>query len=141
MNLIEKSLDIALSSHKGQKDKAGETYILHPLRVMSKMETEKEMSVAILHDVIEDSEMTSEDLLQSGIPEIIVDALICLTKNRNALYEEFIDRICLNDLARKIKIADIQDNINILRLTEVADKDLDRVVKYHKAWRKLTQNN
>ena len=141
MNLIEKSLDIALSSHKGQKDKAGETYILHPLRVMSKMETEKEMSVAILHDVIEDSEMTSEDLLQSGIPEIIVDALICLTKNRNESYEEFIDRICLNDLARKIKIADIQDNINILRLTEVADKDLDRVVKYHKAWRKFTQNN
>jgi len=85
MNIIEKSLEIALKAHFGQKDKAGKTYILHPLRLMSKMKTEEEMSVALLHDVIEDSNFTENDLLQSGIPSSIVNAVLCLTKKEGEI--------------------------------------------------------
>lgn len=80
MDVIEKSLQIALKAYSGKKDKAGKTYILHPLRIMENMETVEEKSVALLHDVIEDSEYTSNDLLVEGIPANIVDAVTLLTK-------------------------------------------------------------
>lgn len=137
MNLIEKALEIALSAHKGQSDKAGKPYILHPLRVMSKMAREDEMAVALLHDVIEDSAITADSLLRFGIPSTIVDAVTCLTKQAGESYDRFIDRICQNDLARRVKIADIEDNLNILRLDDIESKDLERIAKYHKAWKKL----
>ena len=79
MSLIEKSLAIALKAHSEQTDKARQPYILHPLRLMAKMHTDEEMSVALLHDVIEDSPLTAETLLNSGIPSNIVDAVQVLT--------------------------------------------------------------
>jgi len=141
MDIIEKSLEIALKAYSGQKDKAGKTYILHPLRIMAKMETEEEMAVALLHDVIEDSDYTSDDLLSEGIPSAIVEAVQLLSKVGNESYDQFVDRVSENPLASKIKIADIEDNINILRLESVDKKDLERVAKYHKAWRKLQIRN
>ena len=140
MDLIEKSLEIALKAYSGQKDKAGRTYILHPLRIMSRMDTEEEMAVALLHDVIEDSDFTAEDLLSEGIPSGVVDAVRLLTKLHGESYDEFVDRVVVNPLARKIKIADIEDNINVLRLESVGDKDFQRVAKYHRAWRRLNRN-
>ena len=137
MNLIETSLQIALNAYKGQKDKAGKTYILHPLRIMAKMETEEEMSVALLHDVIEDSDYTFEDLLADGIPLVVAKAVQLLSKVEGENYDQFVDRVLENDLASKVKIADIEDNINVLRLDEIGSKDLERVAKYHKAWKKL----
>lgn len=137
MDIIEKSLEIALKAYSGQKDKAGKTYILHPLRIMAKMETEEEMVVALLHDVIEDSDYTSDDLLSEGIPSAIVEAVQLLSKVDGESYDQFVDRVSENPLATKIKVADIEDNINILRLESVDQKDLERVAKYHKAWRKL----
>ncbi|MCF6190646.1 MAG: hypothetical protein L3J51_09210 [Cocleimonas sp.] len=141
MNIIEKSLEIALKAYSGQRDKAGKTYILHPLRLMSKMETEEEMSVALLHDVIEDSDITAEDLLNNGIPSNVVDAVQCLTKNRGESYDDFIERVLENSLAAKIKKTDIEDNINILRLNTVSDADLARIAKYHKAWHIIDKNS
>ena len=138
MSLVEKSLSIALKAYAGQKDKAGKTYILHPLRVMSKMETEEEMSVALLHDVIEDSEITAQDLSKAGIPARVVKAVQALTKKEGENYDQFVDRVLKNKLAAKIKKADIEDNINVLRLNSVGPKDLERIAKYHKAWKKLT---
>ena len=137
MDLIEKSLGIALKAHSGQKDKAGKTYILHPLRIMSKMGTEHEMAVALLHDVIEDSDYTSEDLQREGIPSDVVEAVKLLSKVDGESYDQFIDRVIKNPLASKVKIADIEDNINILRLESVGEKDFERVAKYHRAWKKL----
>jgi (p)ppGpp synthase/HD superfamily hydrolase len=137
MDLIEKSLKIALNAYSGQRDKAGRTYILHPLRVMSRMDTEEEMAVALLHDVLEDSDYTAEDLLREGIPSIVVDAVQQLTKKSRESYDEFVDRVAENPLARKVKIADIEDNINVLRLERLGDRDLERVVKYHRAWQRL----
>jgi len=139
MNLIEKSLEIALKAYSGQKDKAGETYILHPLRIMAKMESVEEMCVALLHDVIEDSEITAENLFAGGLPSSVVIAVEALTKLEGENYEEFIDRVMDNSLATKVKIADIEDNINVLRLNSVNEADLQRVAKYHRAWKKLTE--
>ncbi|MDN3640868.1 GTP pyrophosphokinase [Simiduia curdlanivorans] len=139
MDIIEKSLEIALKAYSGQKDKAGKTYILHPLRIMSKMESEYEMSAALLHDVIEDSDYTAENLLAEGIPREVVEAVQLLSKIEGETYDQFIDRIVGNSLASKIKLADIEDNINLLRLDSVGEKDLERVAKYHKAWKKLTR--
>ena len=116
MDIIEKSLEIALKAYSGQTDKAGKAYILHPLRIMAKMETEEEMSVALLHDVIEDSDYTAEDLLNNGIPSNVVNAVKSLTKIHGESYERFIERVLENKLASIIKKADIEDNINVLRL-------------------------
>jgi len=137
MDIIEKSLEIALKAYSGQKDKAGKTYILHPLRLMAKMETEEEMSVALLHDVIEDSNLTAQDLLNNGIPSNIVNAVQVLTKLSGESYENFIERVLENKLASKIKKADIEDNINILRLNSINNQDLERIAKYHKSWQTL----
>ena len=137
MDIIETSLQIALNAYKGQKDKAGETYILHPLRIMAKMNSLEEKATALLHDVIEDSDYTSEDLINEGIPSTVVGAVLALTKNDGENYDQFIDRVLKNKLAAKVKIADIEDNINLLRLGSVSDADLQRVTKYHRSWQKL----
>ena len=119
MTIIEKSLAIALRAHTGIIDKAGRAYILHPLRIMAKMTTEIEMSVALLHDVIEDSDITAIDLLSEGIPSVVVDAVLCLTKQSGENYQEFVFRAKQNPLARKVKIADIEDNINAVSYTHL----------------------
>lgn len=141
MDIIEKSLEIALKAYAGQKDKAGKTYILHPLRLMAKMDTEMEMAVALLHDVIEDSEYTAEDLINNKIPADVVEAVQCLTKANGESYDEFIKRVTNNKLALKVKKADIEDNINVLRLNTLSNKDLERIAKYHKAWSFLNENS
>ena len=141
MNLIEKSLQIALRAYSGKTDKAGREYILHPLRVMAKMNTEIEMSAALLHDVIEDSEITAEQLLAEGIPAEVVEAVQFLSKNEGEEYQDFVIRAKKNQLAAKVKIADIEDNIDVLRLQSLDDYDLARVKKYHSAWHLLHETN
>lgn len=137
MKLIEKALEIALQAHRGQTDKSGEAYILHPLRLMSKMKSDDEKAVALLHDVIEDSDFSDETLLSQGIPEHVVNAVKSLTKIDGESYQEFIERVKFNPLAKKVKIADLEDNINILRLKTLNSDDLQRVKKYHQAWMAL----
>lgn len=140
MDLIEQSLRIALNAHAGQLDRAGKPYILHPLRMMTKMETDEEMSVAILHDVVEDADITAEDLFGKGIPKRVVDAVQALSKIDGETYEQFIDRVMEDNLAQKVKKVDIEDNINLLRLSTIGEDDLNRVAKYHWAWHKLSGN-
>ena len=137
MDLIEKSIEIALYAYKGLKDKAGNTYILHPLRIMAKVESIDEKCVAILHDVIEDSDYTAEDLLNEGMPTSVVDAVVALTKVKGEDYDSYMERIKRNLIATKIKCIDIEDNINILRLNSISDEDLERVAKYHNAGKSI----
>jgi (p)ppGpp synthase/HD superfamily hydrolase len=139
MNLIEKSLSIALQAHAGQTDKAGQPYILHPLRLMAKMDSEEEMAVALRHDTIEDSPHTAKTLLDAGIPLNIVDAVQSLTKSYGENYDQFIQRVLKNKLAVKVKKADIADNLDVLRLKTLTDADLERVRKYHKAYKILDE--
>jgi len=104
------------------------------------MITDEEKSVALLHDVIEDSDFSENDLLNEGIPKSVVDAVVALTKIENENYESYLERVKKNKLATKIKISDIEDNINILRLESLNEWDLKRVAKYHKAWNFLYGN-
>jgi (p)ppGpp synthase/HD superfamily hydrolase len=137
VTLIEKSLHIALQAYSGKTDKAGRPYVLHPLRLMARMESDDERAVALLHDVIEDSEFTAIPLREAGIPLRIVVAVQCLTRLDRESYEKFIQRVLTNKLAVKVKMADIEDNLNVLRLKTLGDNDLERVRKYHAAWKML----
>ena len=132
--MIDTALSLAIEAHKGQRDKSGKAYILHPLRIMAKMTTEEEQSVAILHDVLEDSDFQLSDLLSAGIPVDVCRAVELLTRIDGQDYERYIDDIAQNTLARRVKIADIEDNINVLRLRDLGDRDIERLKKYHKSW-------
>ena len=138
MNL-QRAIEIALEAHKGTLDKGGNPYILHPLRLMLQMDSEEEMIVAILHDVVEDSENWSFDKLhKEGFSQSIINSLRSVTKeNEDEDYEKFIDRSIKDKIGRKVKIADISDNLDISRLKEVTDKDILRINKYKKALAKL----
>jgi hypothetical protein len=141
MNLIDISLKIAIDAHNGQVDKAGSPYILHPIRLMLKMKDEKSMSAAILHDVVEDSDISEGDLRSRGIPDEVIKAVLCLTKKENESYDLFVERVLKNKIAIQVKIADIEDNINTLRLPNLSNEDLKRLRKYHSAWKKLKANS
>ena len=119
MTKLEDAILLAVKNHKGQIDKAGQPYILHPLRLILKMDTEEERIVAVLHDIIEDTPVTINELQEKGFSERIVDAVVCLTKKDGERYNEYIERVATNPLAKKVKLADLEDNINLTRLPTV----------------------
>ena len=133
MLLYQQALAIAKDAHKGQVDKAGVDYIQHPLFVASLVEGELAKTVALLHDVVEDSDWTLEDLRKEGLPEEVVQVVGILTKKRNENYEEYILRVKQNPLARQVKLADLKHNSDLSRLANVTDRDRKRVAKYQKA--------
>lgn len=133
MSNLNSAINIATKAHQGQFDKAGKPYILHPLRLMLRLETEPEMMVAVMHDVVEDSNITLIDLEGSGFPAEVIAAIDCLTKRDGEDYDSFIARVAKNSLARKVKIEDIKDNLDLTRLKTLSEKDLQRVQKYHRA--------
>lgn len=139
MATLEKAIQIAAQAHKGQKDKSGAPYILHPLRMMMRVESEAAMIAAVLHDVVEDSDWTLEQLRGEGFSEEILQAVDCLTNRDGESYDEFIVRVQASAIARQVKIADLEDNMNVKRIGEMTPKDLARIEKYHRAWRALTQ--
>ena len=137
--ILEDAIAIAAEAHRGQTDKAGAPYILHPLRMMIRMKTEAEMITAILHDVVEDSSWTIERLREKGFSKEVLVAVECVTNRSGENYEQFIERAGKNLIARRVKIADLEDNMNILRIGEIKPKDLERLEKYHKSWCILTK--
>lgn len=139
MSTLEDAIAIAALAHKGQTDKSSARYILHPLRMMLKMKSEAAMIVAVLHDVVEDSEWTIEKLREQGFSEEILEALECVTRREDKSYEDFMQGTIANPIARLVEIADLEDNMNIQRLKEIKPKDLERLDKYHKSWRTLTE--
>lgn len=138
MATVEDAVSIAAQAHRGQKDKAGAPYLLHPLRLMLRMETEAAMMAAVLHDVVEDTEWTLERLREVGFSAEVLEAVDCLTRRGGESYEEFVERARANPIARQVKIADLEDNLNIRRISRLEARDLERLEKYHKAWRVLT---
>jgi (p)ppGpp synthase/HD superfamily hydrolase len=130
---------LAVQAHQGQRDKAEAPYILHPLRVMLRMRSDVERMIAVLHDVVEDTPYTLLDLQQAGYPEQVLEALDCLTRRENETYEEFIERVKANPLARKVKIADLEDNMDIRRISDLQEKDVERLKRYRRAWLALTK--
>ena len=138
MNITKQSMfDIALSiarqAHEGQLDKAGVDYIEHPIYVASQVDTEEEKAVALLHDVIEDSPFTAEELLLAGLPETVVTAVQILSKKKGQDYQTYLENVKSNSLARVVKLADLKHNSDLSRLETITDKDLERLEKYKKA--------
>jgi len=136
MNELEKAIQLAVEAHAGDSDKAGATYIRHPLRLMQQMDTETERVVAVLHDVVEDTRCNLDDIEEEFDSEVR-DAVDALTKRDGEDYEELIDRAAANPIARTVKIADLEDNMDITRLDSV-DEDLGkRLAKYHRSRERL----
>lgn len=108
--VFEKALSIAVEAHRGQVDKLGMPYVLHPLEVARRVDTLELKTIAVLHDVIEDTEITAKDLVEKGIPREIVEIVEILTKPKGEDYEEYVRRVAKNAKARKVKLADLEHN-------------------------------
>jgi hypothetical protein len=138
---LERAIQLAVEVHRGQQDKAGAPYILHPLRMMLRMDTPEAMMAAVLHDVVEDSEWTLDGLRYQGFPEVVVEAVARLTRHDGESYEAFIERAAQHPLARRVKLADLEDNMDVRRLGPLSKEDTTRLAKYQKAWRQLQERD
>ena len=128
--LVNKAIDIAYDAHHGQKDKAGRPYFLHPVIVAQSMDTEAETCVALLHDVVEDTDVTVADLREI-FPAEITDAVDVLTHKPGISYEDYVRGIKANPIARKVKLADLAHNMDTTRMP---DSGYDtRMKKYERA--------
>jgi len=138
MSTLSKAIEIATKAHEGATDKYGSPYINHVTRVMNMGQTDNEKIVGVLHDVIEDTPWTFEDLEKEGFSKDVIDALKCVTKtSEDEDYEEFITRVKINPLAVKVKLNDLTDNMDIKRMPEVLESDLKRLNKYLRAYNEL----
>ncbi len=137
MPTLEDAISLTVRAHRGRKDKAGAAYILHPLRVMLRMTAKDERIAALLHDVVEDTEYTLEDLRKAGYSQKILRSLDHLTKRDGEEYEEFIKRVKRNPLARRVKIADLKDNLDLKRIKKPKKGDYKRMKKYRDALSEL----
>lgn len=140
-HLIEKALSIALEAHKGQTDKYGQPYVLHPLRLMHRFRDPELQTIAILHDVVEDSDWTLDQLRNEGFSDRIVGTVDALTRREEESYASLIDRAAGNPLATKVKLADLEDNMDIRRMKSIGDADLERLNRYRSAYEKLQNLN
>lgn len=130
MATLELAIELAVRFHAGQRDKGGAPYILHPLRVMASVASEAEKIVAVLHDIVEDTEMDEYGLRQHGFSDEIVEAVLALTKIGKESRIDAAKRAAANPIARVVKLADVADNMDLGRLKVVTAKDLDRMEQY-----------
>lgn len=142
MSNLGTAIFIAASAHKDQLDKGGNAYILHPMRLMMRLRTEDEelMQIAILHDVVEDSqEWSLVALIEAGFSKRVIDALALLTHDKADSYDLYIKKISTNVDAIRVKLQDLKDNSDLSRLKGLRQKDFDRVIKYQKAYKYLSE--
>jgi len=133
MPTLEDAIALDIEAHRRQKEKAGQPYILHVLRVMCRLETEQEQMAGVLHDVVEDTPYTRDDLRRLGYPEPVVAAVDCLTRREDETYEEFVKRAGAHPIARRVKLADLEDNMDIRRRLEVTERDCERLNRHIRA--------
>lgn len=137
-NYLAKAIALAANAHKDQSDRAGRPYILHPIRMMQALQDDAHKTVAILHDVVEDTEITLDQLLELGFPNSWVNAVDCLTKRDGEDYSTFVDRALTNPISAQVKLKDLEDNMDLKRLLKpLSPKDVARMQKYHNAWLKI----
>ena len=137
---IEQAITFAATKHIGQVDKANAPYILHPLRVMMNVSTIQQKIVAVLHDVLEDTNTTVDELYELGCDNDIVEAILALTKLKGESRTEAAKRTLQNPIARVVKIADITDNMDLSRIHSPTDKDFERIKEYQLVRDILTQS-
>lgn len=136
-DLIKLAHEICVKAHDGQVDKVGMPYHLHPERVAARCTTDAETIVALLHDTIEDTDITPAYLLSKGFPQEIVDGILSVTKIEGESYEDFVARAKKNSIGRMVKIHDLEDNMDLRRLAELSDSTVERLRKYIAAYRFL----
>jgi (p)ppGpp synthase/HD superfamily hydrolase len=140
---LETAIALAVVAHKGQVDKAGKPYILHPLRVMNKLEDEYDMITGVLHDTVEDCDVTLDDLRKAGFHEDIVYAVDCVSRRTGESYKNFIGRVMTDKRAIRVKIADIEDNLQVCRMamidSEKFSKFTNNIKMYVESYTKLKE--
>ena len=130
MPTIEHAIEIAANAHAGQRDKAGQPYIFHPLRVMFRVNGEHEQMAAVLHDVVEDTAITIDDLAREGFPIEVLRAIAALTKLPGETRLEAAARAAADPIARKVKLADNAENMDLSRIPNPTEKDYARCREY-----------
>ena len=130
MATLERAIEIAASAHAGQTDKAGEPYILHPLRVMLRVSSSEERIAAVLHDVVEDTTVSLEALILEGFSSGVIAAVKALTKRPGESRLEAADRAAANVIAREVKLADNTENMDLRRIRFPTERDHARVEEY-----------
>ncbi len=137
---LDRAIAIAAEAHTDQKDKTGISYILHPIRLMIQMDSEEAMIAAVLHDVVEDSVWTLDDLRREGFSDEVLNAVDCLThrEGEGEDYWDYIKRAGSDPIAIKVKLADLLDNLNPNRLDKVTEEDEKRFERYRKAQKMLS---
>ncbi len=137
---IKKAINIAFKAHEGQYDKGGYPYIMHPLHLAEEMTTENEVITALLHDVLEDSEISLDFIKEQGFSEDVTNALVSLTRRKDEEYSEYIKRIKnTGGIALSVKKADLRHNMALERLENLTEKDKERLIKYKVSYKELTE--
>ncbi len=134
---LERAIALAARLHAGQVDKAGQPYILHPLRVMLRLDEPERRIAAVLHDTVEDCDITV-DAIRYDFGDLVADAVEALTRRKGESYDDFIERCGRNEIARGVKWADLRDNMDMTRLPVVTEADKERRAKYARACDRLT---
>ncbi len=130
---VSKAYQLALAAHKGQVDKGGKPYINHPVMVAKSVCTEAEQTVALLHDIIEDTDMTLDDLRAEGFSEQVIEAVDCITKRNKEPLNQYLHRVKGNCLATSVKLADLAHNSDLSRISHPTETDYARTERYKKA--------
>lgn len=136
-SLLQRAIAIAEKAHEGQVDKAGNPYLDHPLFVMKNVNTIEEKIVAVLHDAVEDSELTFDKLRSEGFPEVIISAIAAITKIEGEAYAAYLERAIANPIALRVKIADVTHNLDLRRIANPTEADFQRIAKYKKVLSQL----
>jgi len=136
----KKALKLCFEAHKNQTDKSGLPYVFHPFHVAEQMTDEKTTIVALLHDVIEDTSYTLQDLRNQGFDEDVLSALELMTHDKNEPYMDYVAKIKGNVIAKTVKLADLSHNSDLTRLDEINEAALNRVEKYKTAIKLLSEN-
>lgn len=137
---IKKAVNIAFKAHEGQYDKGGYPYIMHPLHLAEEMTTENEVITALLHDVLEDSEISLDFIKEQGFSEDVTNALVSLTRRKDEEYSEYIKRIKnTGGIALSVKKADLRHNMALERIENLTEKDKERLIKYKVSYKELTE--
>jgi hypothetical protein len=141
MATLEKAIELAARAHAGQLDKNGFSYVLHPLRVMMRQQSQEAMIVAVLHDTVEDTALTLDDLRKEGFSEHVLEGVRLVTHDKKESYADFVARCAAHPLARAVKLADLEDNSRfdrtLLRPGSLQD-DLKRIARYQLSHKFLT---
>lgn len=137
--MTKKALKLSFEAHKAQTDKSGMPYVYHPFHLAEQMKSEETVIVALLHDVVEDTDYTLDDIAKMGFSQTVTDALTLITRKEGVPYVDYIAKLKENPVARAVKLADLRHNSDLSRLDIVDEKALKRAKKYKKAIELLSE--